>query len=762
LVPTSTDPSTSQLFWKTSPSKFKNDTGYFTSTTDTSAPPVPLVNTLDPNNIVGGTYQPWSFIQSGAVLQFAANASNTPTLNTVSVNNVIQNGLPLIINTLNPYANIGPVELSEEEQNNYEAIKVYPIFRNNLTSTEITEITTAIDNGISFYMYYDVLQDEWHTSTAATPGISDQSAQPFVYPAPEIIGGVPQIYSNWANNSNSGLLYVSIASNNQLGITTYDLTGRGRVYVFESYRDVRFYWEPGEVILDSSTGLALQDTIEIMPFVNTNSSIDNNQPIIGNPSDAFLKEQVTFNISGVYTQDDGYVDQSKVQVSLVDENGDGIPDNPEGFDQIVAPTDRIVFQYYTNEVTGYQNSQPWIANWGIELANSTGNLFVYFPVLNPTVGTDSALYSSPFIANVQFDPTTQNNYILDPGTYSAPGYAYTILSADDLVFINNVNQISFNLVNPTAVTISNQVSQFFNYTDSLLPPPYPWMLGTANVASKTDILTNFIYNKVFLISSISPPGFGVYYTLTATTTVNTTDWPTGVTSVAAVDTDYFDKNGKVFTQNTTVPTAQQLPVYFKWSHYSPIDQRIDPSATNIIDMIVITNSFYTDMVNWKNSNGSLLTIPAPPTTEELRIQFQDLEQYKMISDDMIWNSGSFKILFGTQAATELQATFKVVKAPSTSTSDNEVKTLVIQAIDAYFDIRNWDFGENFYYTELAAFIHQQLIGTISSVVIVPSNASSQFGNLFEIIAGPTEIFMSTATVNNVQIVANLTNQNLRV
>ena len=180
-------------------------------------------------------------------------------------------------------------------------------------------------------------------------------------------------------------------------------------------------------------------------------------------------------------------------------------------------------------------------------------------------------------------------------------------------------------------------------------------------------------------------------------------------------------------------------------------------AANIIDMIVITNSYYTDMINWKSNNGSLLTLPVAPTTEDLRVQFQDLDQYKMLSDAMVWNSGKFKLLFGPQAATELQATFMVIKAPATNTTDYEVKTGVIQAIDTYFDIRNWDFGEQFYYTELAAFIHQQLSTVISSVVIVPANAS-QFGNLFEITSAPQEIFMSTATVNNVQIVTNYTNQ----
>ena len=263
------------------------------------------------------------------------------------------------------------------------------------------------------------------------------------------------------------------------------------------------------------------------------------------------------------------------------------------------------------------------------------------------------------------------------------------------------------------------------------------------------------------MASISPPGYGVYYSMSLQDTLNP-EYPSGKIVFSAIDAYHFDKNGKVFTQNTTIPKQGRLPLYFKWSHYSPIDQRIDPSPSNIVDMIAITNGYYRDMLIWKNSNGTLLTLPPAPTTEELRIQFQDLDKYKMVSDAMIWNSGSFKILFGSQASAELQATFKVVKAASTSISDNEVKTKVITAIDNYFDIRNWDFGEKFFYTELAAFIHQQLSSIISTVVIVPNNASSQFGNLFEIVAGPTELFMSTATVNNVQIVSNLTDANLRV
>jgi hypothetical protein len=740
------NPAQLSLYWTTSPAKFKNDTGYFTNSTTPNSPAVALVNTFTTLNIDDGIYQPWNFIKTGSVLQLA-NLSIPSTLNSAAVHSVAQAGLPLIINPTNPYANTGPVELSKEEQNNFQAVKIYPVFRNDLTTTEILEITTAINTGISFWLYYDLLQDEWHISTTATPGLSNQIDQPFAYAPPIVSGMNTEIYSNWAPYPASGLLYVNIASNNQIGTTTYNLSARGRVYVFESYRDVRFFWEPGKVVIDSASGLALQDTIEIMPFVNTNETIDNNDPVIVDPSESYLRTQIDFNITGVFTQEDGYVDTSKVQVSLVDQDGDGIADDPAGFDKIISAEDRIVFEIYDNDINGYQSSRPWITNWATGLKNETGDLYVYFPV---SLIDSTQLYGSPFISD---------SLVVDP--YNPPS-SVIYLSESGLIFINNVTQILSDTSDISVKSISNQLTAFFNGPTSVDLINFPWLGGTETISDKSDILSNYFFNKSFLIYDISPAGFGVYYSLITSTTSNLVTYPAGQLVEANVDSYHYDKNGKSFTQNTSISKDERLPLYFKWSHYSPIDQRVDPSVTNIIDMIVITDSFYRDMIIWKNSNGTTNSIPQPPTTEELRIQFQDLNKYKMLSDSMIWNSGQFKILFGPSASTELQAIFKVVKSPTSTISDNEVKTRVIQAIDLYFDIRNWDFGEKFFYTELAAFIHQQLSRIISSVVIVPSSANSQFGNLFEIVASPTEIFMSTATVNNVQIVANYTNVNLRV
>lgn len=754
-----TNPASSKLFWRTSPAKFKNDTGYFSNVPNSSNPTI-LENTLDTLNIPSGTYQAWGLISTGAVLQF----STANGIQSTSVDNVVQNGMPVVFNQVNPYAAVGPVNLGVEIQNNSPAVKFYPPFRTELRSTEIKEITDRFIDGVSFWMYYDLLTDTWGTSTTILPGVEDQSNEAFNYPPVNYVGGVPEIYSNWAAYANSGIVYVNIANNNQVATTTYEITARGRVYVFESYRDVRFYWEPNQVIIDNASGQALQDTIEIMPFVNTNSSIDNNIPVISNPATSFLGSEISFNITDVYVQDDGYQDPAKVKVSLVDGNNDGIPDDPYAIGRIFNSSDRVVFEYYANEVSGYQGTRPWVAKWATELKDYTGSLFVYFPT-NPN--NLEQLYSAPYISNTNLwslynsitnPPGSFQEFILTPETAKIydSNIKYVYLDEADLVFISNPSQLL--ATNQSSdVTVANQVTAFFNYDTTT----FPWLVGTEYVANRDNIVRNYFFSKSFLITN-TVPGYGIYYTFEYDSTSDLINYPTGKTIVSVVDKYHFDKNGKSFTQNTTVLDSKQLPLYFKWSHYSPIDQRVDPAPTNIIDMVVITNSYYNDMIIWKNNNGTLLSLPTPPTTEELRVQFQNLDQYKMISDSMVWNSGEFKLLFGPQAANELQATFKVVKAPSTNISDNEVKTKVVQAIDIYFDIRNWDFGEKFFYTELAAFIHQQLSKIISSVVIVPDNANSQFGNLFEIVAGPTQLFMSTATVNNVAIVANLTDQNLRV
>ena len=150
-----------------------------------------------------------------------------------------------------------------------------------------------------------------------------------------------------------------------------------------------------------------------------------------------------------------------------------------------------------------------------------------------------------------------------------------------------------------------------------------------------------------------------------------------------------------------------------------------------------------------------------PTAEEIRNSLPELEKYKTIGDQIVYNSAKFKLLFGATAEQQHQAVFRVVKITGSSYTDNQIKTEIVNAIDTYFEITNWDFGDTFYYSELAAYIHNQLSSQISSVVIVPKDAEAKFGDLFQIRAGSNELFFSTASVNDVEIVSGLTGANLR-
>jgi hypothetical protein len=133
----------------------------------------------------------------------------------------------------------------------------------------------------------------------------------------------------------------------------------------------------------------------------------------------------------------------------------------------------------------------------------------------------------------------------------------------------------------------------------------------------------------------------------------------------------------------------------------------------------------------------------------------------MISDNVVLNSVFFKPLFGAKAAPELRAVIKVVRAPKTTASVSEIKSQVVANMNAYFSIDKWDFGDSFFFSELAAYLHEQMGSIISSVVLVPLNPLKTFGDLYEIRSAPNEIFANAATVTDVEVIEALTQSNLR-
>ena len=127
-----------------------------------------------------------------------------------------------------------------------------------------------------------------------------------------------------------------------------------------------------------------------------------------------------------------------------------------------------------------------------------------------------------------------------------------------------------------------------------------------------------------------------------------------------------------------------------------------------------------------------------------------------MSDTIIYNPGRYKPVFGAKAATGLQATFKIVKNPNLTITDNDVVSQTIVAINTYFNTANWDFGETFYFSELATYLHNTLAPNAASIIIVPTNTDTAFGGLMQINANPDEVIISCATAQNVQIISAIT------
>lgn len=203
-------------------------------------------------------------------------------------------------------------------------------------------------------------------------------------------------------------------------------------------------------------------------------------------------------------------------------------------------------------------------------------------------------------------------------------------------------------------------------------------------------------------------------------------------------------------------------VYFNWIKTADTNVRIDPSKTNIIDTFVITSGYDNIFRNWLAYDRKIQTKPLPPTSSELAQQFSNISNKKSISDTVIYRSGKYKIIFGNMADIEYQATFRVVKSTGTILNDGEIKSLVIENIRTFFNINNWEFGETFYFTELAAYIHRNMSGIISSIVIVPKQESSVFGNLFQLTPEINELFIPDVTLDDIDIVTSFTEQNLRL
>lgn len=198
---------------------------------------------------------------------------------------------------------------------------------------------------------------------------------------------------------------------------------------------------------------------------------------------------------------------------------------------------------------------------------------------------------------------------------------------------------------------------------------------------------------------------------------------------------------------------------FAWFHRSPRYHLVDPSPSNIIDMFIINRGYYIALKRWLED--PLAVQPSTPTPLDLRTSYNYLLDNKMISDTVVLHPGRIKLLFGDKAIPELRARLVIVRSNNSLLTDNQIKTTVVTTVRNFFDITQWEFGETFYFTELAAAIHLAMPTDISTVVLVPEYSSNQFGDMFQVVTREDEVLYPDITVSDIEIVTGLTSTNIR-
>ena len=123
-----------------------------------------------------------------------------------------------------------------------------------------------------------------------------------------------------ASNVNSWLIaFVNTAN-------TYTIHQRGIKYYFGSEKQTRFFYDPQVKIYDPLSGKLLKDRIDVLKV--------NNRPI-QKPVLA-LNYDVPVSIAGTVIEGDGFVDDTKIEISFADKDSDGSPDLPNFWDYVVG------------------------------------------------------------------------------------------------------------------------------------------------------------------------------------------------------------------------------------------------------------------------------------------------------------------------------------------------------------------------------------------------------------------------------------------
>jgi len=305
-------------------------------------------------------------------------------------------------------------------------------------------------------------------------------------------------------------------------------------------------------------------------------------------------------------------------------------------------------------------------------------------------------------------------------------------------YVDNSN-INYDYTNNTVVKDKITILSINPKANSLKPLgiDYIWQITGSKIEEDGYIDPSIIF--LGLYNGISPGQLN-------TVTIN----PDSFSNIVGLPTNTALINGISYTGRRGIK--------FHYEHNPSENARVDPAKSNIIDIYMLTSSYNNQFRNWILTGVGAK--PIPPTTQSLENNYSaSLELVKSISDQIVFQPASYKILFGNYAESKLQATFKAVKNSTSIMSDNSIKSKILEAINQFFALENWDFGQTFYFSELSTYVMNLMSPDVTNLVLVP--VSSNFGNLYEIKCQTNEIFISGATSDNIEIISAVTPSKLQ-
>jgi len=202
----------------------------------------------------------------------------------------------------------GPVTLNNFIPTNAVPTEVIPNFVTDLPVAIETTMRENIELYRDFGLGYDNTSETWYVITSTNLN----SATTFSL-------------TNAQNTSGTGLDNSWLVAFETDGVT-YTVSSRSLQRFWASVLETRFFYDGTQKVYDPKTGTVINDFINVLKTNNlpdTSSTLNSDEvlDIIDQPVEA-----------------DGFVDDFRVRISYKDSDNDGIPDNPDYFQTLVAPT----------------------------------------------------------------------------------------------------------------------------------------------------------------------------------------------------------------------------------------------------------------------------------------------------------------------------------------------------------------------------------------------------------------------------------------